>query len=120
MRHSTKLDDVAIGSRIRDFRLRRRLSQSQLAKRIGLTQQQVQKYEKGAVRISAARLMRIAGAMNVSADSLFGQPKSARPKKHSNELREATEARLLRAFAALKDGSLRNAIVRLIERIGPR
>jgi transcriptional regulator with XRE-family HTH domain len=52
--------DVEIGRKIRALRLERGLSQTDLADGIGLTFQQVQKYEKGTNRVSAGRLVQIA------------------------------------------------------------
>src|SRR5947207_8309636 len=54
------VEDVEIGRKIRALRLDRGLSQSDLANGIGLTFQQVQKYEKGTNRVSAGRLQKIA------------------------------------------------------------
>jgi predicted transcriptional regulator len=53
-------EDVEIGRKIRALRLQRGLSQTSLAEGIGLTFQQVQKYEKGTNRVSAGRLQKIA------------------------------------------------------------
>src|SRR3954466_4115884 len=58
-------EDVEIGRKIRTLRLERGLSQSGLAEGIGLTFQQVQKYEKGANRVSAGRLQQIADILHV-------------------------------------------------------
>src|SRR5947199_8799359 len=58
-------EDVEIGRKIRVLRLERGLSQSGLAGGIGLTFQQVQKYEKGVNRVSAGRLQRIADLLHV-------------------------------------------------------
>lgn len=64
--------DIEVGARIR---LRRRLigmSQDTLAKNIGVSFQQVQKYEKGTNRIGSSRIHQIAGTLNTSVSSLFG------------------------------------------------
>src|SRR5882672_7508313 len=58
-------EDLEIGRKIRALRLERGLSQTGLADGIGLTFQQVQKYEKGTNRVSAGRLHRIAELLNV-------------------------------------------------------
>ena len=58
-------EDIEIGRKIRALRLERGLSQSGLAEGIGLTFQQVQKYEKGANRVSAGRLQQISNLLNV-------------------------------------------------------
>ena len=52
--------DAMVGARIRMFRVNRGMSQTVLAEKIGVTFQQVQKYEKGANRVGASRLSQIA------------------------------------------------------------
>src|ERR1700710_1667135 len=66
--------DAMVGARIRVFRIHRRISQTDLADAIGVTFQQVQKYEKGANRIGASRLSRIATVLGVSVGDLFESP----------------------------------------------
>lgn len=66
-----KTIDKAIGSRIRMYRKALGLSQSDLARELGITFQQVQKYESGANRVAASRLWSIADALGVSVLSLF-------------------------------------------------
>ena len=66
-----KTFDKAIGARIRMYRKALGLSQSDLARKIGITFQQVQKYESGANRVAASRLWSIADALGVSVLSLF-------------------------------------------------
>src|SRR5947209_16177532 len=65
-------EDVAIGQKLRALRLDRGLSQGDLASEIGVTFQQLQKYEKGANRVSAGRLMRIAAALHVPVTAFYG------------------------------------------------
>ena len=57
--------DVHVGARVRMRRLMLGLSQDKLAETVGLTFQQIQKYEKGANRIGASRLFQLASALNV-------------------------------------------------------
>ena len=57
--------DVAVGRNLRLWRVARGLSQSQLAKRLGVTFQQVQKYEIGGNRVSMGRLVKAAGILGV-------------------------------------------------------
>src|ERR1043165_9958176 len=66
------VEDVEIGRKIRALRLERGLSQSDLAKAIGLTFQQVQKYEKGTNRVSAGRLQQIADFLDVPITYFYG------------------------------------------------
>lgn len=75
---STTLTDKTIGARIRARRTELQLSQERLAEMIGVTFQQIQKYEKGVNRVSAAALLSIARALDVEVmalyppDALFG------------------------------------------------
>ncbi|TXI06103.1 MAG: XRE family transcriptional regulator [Rhizobium sp.] len=64
--------DCAIGSRIRSIRLLRGMSQMALAERMGITFQQVQKYEKGTNRVAASTLVIISGALQVSPMDILG------------------------------------------------
>jgi transcriptional regulator with XRE-family HTH domain len=64
--------DTAIGARVRIIRLERNLSQSDLADGLGLSFQQIQKYEKGANRISSGRLHQIANILKVNVLDLIG------------------------------------------------
>ncbi|WP_135505142.1 helix-turn-helix domain-containing protein [Roseovarius aestuariivivens] len=77
--------DQAIGARIRTFRKALGLSQKDLAERIGVTFQQVQKYESGTNRIAASRLWRIADTLGVSVVRLF-EELDARPHVDTNDL----------------------------------
>ncbi|KZB52720.1 hypothetical protein TH44_07130 [Thalassospira xiamenensis] len=57
--------DLHVGKRLRELRMLKGLGQSQIAKLLGITFQQVQKYERGANRVSASRLYDIAEALGV-------------------------------------------------------
>jgi transcriptional regulator with XRE-family HTH domain len=59
--------DIMVGARVRAARISKGVSQTALANRLGLTFQQVQKYERGANRISASKLVDIARTLDVSA-----------------------------------------------------
>ena len=59
--------DIGVGARIRLLRKVRGLSQQALAEAAGVTFQQIQKYERGANRVSASMLARIAGALDTPA-----------------------------------------------------
>ena len=66
-------DDIIIGQNLRKIRLLKGLSQQDLADRLGITFQQVQKYEKGSNRVSATRLLAIACALQVDIQDLYGE-----------------------------------------------
>jgi transcriptional regulator with XRE-family HTH domain len=63
--------DACIGARMRDRRVQLKISQTALAKTLGVSFQQVQKYESGANRLSAARLFEICEALQVPLASMF-------------------------------------------------
>lgn len=63
--------DVHVGNRVRVARQARKMTQEGLAHQLGITFQQVQKYEKGSNRISAGRLHQISGIMNVPITFFF-------------------------------------------------
>ncbi len=63
---------VAIGRRLRQRRRDLRLTQKELGRRAGISYQQVQRYENGALRISAAMVWKLSVALDVSIPHLFG------------------------------------------------
>jgi transcriptional regulator with XRE-family HTH domain len=115
--------DAEIGLRVRTLRLQRGLSQTELGGLISVTFQQVQKYEKGANRISAGRLQRIAEALGVPISFFFaaGNVQKSAPG-NGGELEfsflEAEGAlRLARAYARIKQPGVRLKLLRLTEAI---
>ena len=113
-------EDVEIGRKIRALRLERGLSQSDLAKGIGLTFQQVQKYAKGANRVSAGRLQRIADLLNVPVTFFFsGMGANPRTKDQRNSgltfLQTKGAIRLVRAYADIGSRTTKYALVVLAE-----
>ena len=79
--------DAEVGRRVRSRRLECRLSQTELAERIGVTFQQVQKYEKGVNRIGAGRLQRISEALEVPISFFFGVGPGGGAKAESRQWR---------------------------------
>ena len=63
--------DQYIGARMRESRLALNMSQTDLGEKLGVTFQQIQKYESGRNRVSAARLFEICEALDVSLASMF-------------------------------------------------
>lgn len=66
--------DVAVGARIQRLRTAAGMTQAKLAGAIGISFQQVQKYENGLNRVSGSRLQQIASALNVTISELFSDP----------------------------------------------
>lgn len=75
----TERIDKVIGERIHELRISMGFSRQQLAAKIGVTHQQLQKYEKGINRISAGRLLAIAIALKKTVDYFFENVDSAVP-----------------------------------------
>jgi transcriptional regulator with XRE-family HTH domain len=117
--------DVEVGRLVRALRMSRGLSQTDLANRIGVAFQQVQKYESGANRITMGRLTNIAKLFKVSVPYLLSGSREAALKSSTKDsYTEALEMlgllgaqRLLRAFAAIpsKPASLRKSLVEMVE-----
>lgn len=113
-------EDIEIGRKIRTLRLERGLSQSRLAVGIGLSFQQLQKYESGANRVSAGRLQKIADLLGVPVTAFYGVP--ARPAK-KDEFRDEAFAylqargavRLVRAYSGISSRATKNALLLLVE-----
>jgi transcriptional regulator with XRE-family HTH domain len=116
--------DTAVGQNIRIQRLARRMSQTDLAEQIGVTFQQVQKYEKGRNRVGSGRLASIAEVLGLPVAALFdGTTAGRQPTREPSALSliaEKTPMRLLQAFARIKDRGMRRSIVALVETIAAR
>ena len=114
--------DALVGARIRVFRIHRKISQTDLADQIGVTFQQVQKYEKGTNRIGASRLSRIATVLGVSVGELFESPgeKSGDSSLLFRLLAEPGALRVLKAYTRTYDPRVRHAIAELIEGIADK
>jgi transcriptional regulator with XRE-family HTH domain len=117
-------EDVEIGRKIRALRLERGLSQSTLADGIGLTFQQVQKYEKGANRVSAGRLQKIADLLNIPVTFFYGDSAlAAGSRGQRRETPDPTLAflqtkgavRLMRAYSEISSRATKYALVVLAE-----
>ena len=108
--------DVAVGARIRLARKMRGRSQQALAGAIGVSFQQVQKYESGANRVSASMLARIAAELEVPVAGLFGAVEAA-PQVNDDLaaiLGEPGALKLLRGYSRLPR-NYRAAVVSLVE-----
>jgi len=105
--------DVAVGARIRLFRKMRGMSQQALADEVGVTFQQVQKYERGANRVSASMLARVAQTLRAPVAELFGETPAGMSAvdEVAGLLAQPGAIELLRAFSDLPRGAPRAALV---------
>ena len=102
--------DVALGERIRRRRRELGLSQSALGGKLGITFQQVQKYENGANRVSASMLVKLSDALAMPVMQLLHDVDPAIPPDDS----ESETAHLLAAFSKIRSPEIRAAILTLI------
>ena len=110
--------DVAVGRNVRIWRMSRGLSQQQLANRIGVTFQQLQKYEVGANRIGTGRLVKLAAILGVPISALFEGTDAAEPSRSLLALvSDSRSFRLAHAFAAIKNNKARESLVNMVEKI---
>ena len=114
--------DQLVARNIRYQRIQRGMSQEAVADELGLTFQQLQKYEKGVNRISIGRLVRIARILNVPLTVLLdgveeGSPPEDAPATLSERLSDRLSVRLIEAFASITEPETRRAFVILLEQI---
>jgi transcriptional regulator with XRE-family HTH domain len=125
--------DKHVGSRVRMRRMMLGMSQEKLGDALGLTFQQVQKYEKGTNRIGASRLQQISHILQVSVSFFFEGAPSAQTSSKSDVMGEAPSPAyvsdflatsdglaLTKAFMRIDDSKLRRRIVDLVEQIASR
>ena len=111
--------DVALGERIKRYRQARRFSLSVVADAAGVSFQQIQKYERGLNRISAATLIRIAACLDVPVAYLYGESLDAGlPPESLALLRVSGAFALLEAYGAMSDPRDRAALLRVAEAAG--
>ena len=113
--------DRHVGARIRHKRMMLGISQEALGDALGVTFQQVQKYEKGMNRVGASRLQAIANFLEVPVSYFFdgaggqSQRGSAGKDQVLDLIATREGIRLNRAFAAIKDARVRAKIVSMLE-----
>jgi transcriptional regulator with XRE-family HTH domain len=122
------LTDQHVGRRVRMRRLMLAMSQEKLAAALGLTFQQVQKYERGANRIGAGRLQHLSHILQVPVSFFFeGAPNASAPHGSNGSALSLAQIddfvsdldglRLIRAFMRIDNAALRRRIVILVQEI---
>jgi transcriptional regulator with XRE-family HTH domain len=110
--------DVAVGRNVRLWRMAKGLSQGQLADQLGITFQQVQKYEAGSNRIGTGRLVKIAATLEVPISLLFeGTGGTAASRSLLALVADRRSFRLAQAFAAITNTRVRLSLLNLVEKI---
>jgi transcriptional regulator with XRE-family HTH domain len=106
--------DVAVGARIRMRRKVLKVSQGALASALGITFQQVQKYERGANRVSASMLVKIARRLDCTVASLIGEDGGSVDDGLAPRLAVPGALELLHAFSKLESTTMRRRILDLM------
>jgi|ERR1700754_485183 len=111
-------EDLEIGQKIRALRVAKGVSQATLGQALGVTFQQVQKYERGTNRVSAGRLQKIASLLETPVTFFYGEPVARRksdPDSGFALLQSKGAVRLLRAYAEIASGATKHALVMVAE-----
>ena len=115
--------DVHVGKRIRVRRLLLGMNQETLANRLGLTFQQVQKYEGGANRVSASRLSAVADVLGVSISYFFDDMPAADAEMSAEEgtrrdrMERPETIELIRLYYAIPDPTIRRRFLDMVKAI---
>jgi transcriptional regulator with XRE-family HTH domain len=122
MRGSSHPVDKVVGQRVRLSRQSRGMSQTALASAIGVTFQQLQKYEKAANRISASKLFDISKALDVDVGTFFSELRVAGAKETDAELLDLgsmtkLDMMIMRRLFAIRDPRVKRHILGLIDAI---
>lgn len=124
--------DKYVGSRVRMRRIMLGMSQEKLGEALGLTFQQIQKYEKGTNRVGASRIKQISEILQVPVSFLFeggpgggtvngeGLSEAPSPAYVADFLATSEGLALTRAFTRIGDAKLRRSIVDMVEQIAAR
>lgn len=113
--------DVHVGSRVRLRRTVLGMSQERLADQLGITFQQVQKYENGSNRIGASRLYMIATILNVSVEYFYEGYKSdalevnEEVSEFDRQLNKRESIDLIRAYYSIADDKVRKKVLDLVK-----
>ncbi len=123
--------DVHVGSRVRLRRMLVGMSQEKLGEMLGLTFQQIQKYEKGANRIGASRLYQIAQILGVDVEFFFDDMPDGNKSKKSKGFSEGQSSpyvmdfvssseglQLNRSFTRISDPKIRKRLLELVKSLG--
>ena len=112
--------EKSIGELIRQMRKSSGLSQMQLAEKVGISYQQVQKYEKGINRLTVSRMKQISGALGVPASLFLDEEDPLMPGQRKGTGRNCLlndEARLLMIFRRIHSRKLKRGFIEMLEEV---
>jgi transcriptional regulator with XRE-family HTH domain len=109
--------EIEMGKKIRLRRVEQRISQSDLGEKLGISFQQVQKYEKGVNRVGAIHLQQIATALEVSVTFFYEGDGKTKEVESLLFLDSTFSLRLLRAYSKIQDQAIQRHMVSLMEAV---
>jgi len=109
--------DKEIGRRVRQARIAKALTQDGLAQLLGISFQQVQKYENGSNRVSASRLLGVARELEVPVTYFYDDLGGGEVIEKDREIPDNL-LRTARLLNAISDGELRDQVMKLIKSMG--
>jgi len=115
--------DIRVGQSIRAHRLIAGMSQSELADKLGVSFQQVQKYEKGVNRVGAGRLLEVARVFNIQINALFETHAETSPigaiagRAPVHLISDKSALKLLAAYADITDRGIRRGVSQMVAEI---
>jgi len=124
--------DIHVGGRVRLRRTLSRLSQGKLAEDLGLTYQLIQKYERGAIRISSSKLYQISQILDVPVSFFFddmpddiagggrGASVAGRDSNDPNTMAKQETLELVRAYYRVPNEKLRRKVFELVKAASPK
>lgn len=111
--------DKHIGEQLKKFRKMRHLTQEDLAAKLGISFQQIQKYENGKNRITFGRLYELSNFLDVSLESFVegveGAPISGMSDKEQDSISQKETNELLKVYYSLEDSKLRKNLLKLVK-----
>ena len=105
---SKVLDNAQIGFRIREFRLQAGLTQEKLAEELGITFQQVQKYERGVTKVNLVKLQQLAEVLKIPMSAFFLEGSYTAFQLNDDE------KQLLHAFRKINSSGHRNSVLDIV------
>jgi len=120
---ASKVIDRHVGMRLRLLRLNHKMSQTELGDQVGVTFQQIQKYERGANRIGASRLWKFCDVLDTDANFFFdglehsgaGVSNPLSEDTWSEKLLNKQNHKLMMSFDNIEDGDTRAAVLRICQ-----
>ena len=106
--------DVEVGARVRVRRKSLGITQTGLADALGVTFQQVQKYERGGNRISASTLVRIGAKLGMTVSEMVGEV-SARPYDRFRSMNAGGAQELLEAYERISDPATKELVIAMVK-----